>query len=134
LDDSVLQEMSRVVVAIQCFAVGIQLPRHYFRKHWRSVAMMLGPVMAVSWLVTALFAYVIFGVGVATALIIGACLSPTGGFIHFYFGYDFGIGDILEGGVSFVLPLLLQEFSVSFWGVSSSLDNSASFTPDPDLS
>lgn len=67
-----------MILGIQCFAVGIQLPRHYIRKHWKSVAMMLGPVMVVSWLVTSLFAYLIFGAEVSTALIIGACLSPTG--------------------------------------------------------
>jgi len=46
-DDVVVQEVTRVIVGIQCFAVGIELPKFYFARHWKSVAMMLGPVMAV---------------------------------------------------------------------------------------
>ncbi|KAF4632689.1 hypothetical protein G7Y89_g5440 [Cudoniella acicularis] len=34
-------------------------------------------MMTFSWAITALFAYLIFDTGVSTALIIGACLSPT---------------------------------------------------------
>jgi NhaP-type Na+/H+ or K+/H+ antiporter len=77
IDDSVIQEFTRMVVGIQCFAVGVELPRGYFSRHGRSVAMMLGPVMLVSWLVTSALVSLIFGVAVPTALIIGACLSPT---------------------------------------------------------
>lgn len=37
----------------------------------------LGPVMAFSWAVTALFAYLFFRTTGPTAMVIGACLSPT---------------------------------------------------------
>jgi NhaP-type Na+/H+ or K+/H+ antiporter len=77
LDDNILQEVTRIIVGIQCFAVGIELPKLYFNRHWRSVAVMLGPVMAFSWAVTALFAGLIFRTSAPTAMIIGACLSPT---------------------------------------------------------
>lgn len=77
LEDNVMQEITRVILGIQCFAVGIELPRYYFRRHWRSVALMLGPVMTAGWLVTALFAFLLFRCTVPTALIVGACLSPT---------------------------------------------------------
>ncbi|TVY28296.1 Na(+)/H(+) antiporter [Lachnellula hyalina] len=77
MDDGMVQELTRVIVGIQCFAVGIELPKHYFWRHWKSVLYFLGPVMFCSWVITSLFAYLIFKTGVATALIIGACLSPT---------------------------------------------------------
>lgn len=77
MDDKILQEITRVIVGIQCFAVGIELPKHYFYRHWKSVLYFLGPVMAFSWASTALFAYFIFKTTVSAALIIGACLSPT---------------------------------------------------------
>jgi NhaP-type Na+/H+ or K+/H+ antiporter len=77
LDDDILQEVTRIIVGIQCFAVGIELPKMWFHRHWKSVAMMLGPVMAFSWAITALFAYFIFQTTIPTAMIIGACLSPT---------------------------------------------------------
>lgn len=72
-----MQEVTRVIVGIQCFAVGIELPKLYFHRHWRSVLMFLGPVMAFSWAVSALFAKLIFRTDLSTALVIGACLSPT---------------------------------------------------------
>lgn len=77
LDDNILQEVTRIIVGVQCFAVGIELPKLYFHRHWKSVAVMLGPVMVFSWAVTALFAYLVFQTTVPTAMIIGACLSPT---------------------------------------------------------
>ncbi|KAE8442860.1 hypothetical protein EG329_002602 [Mollisiaceae sp. DMI_Dod_QoI] len=76
-DDDIVQEITRVVVAIQCFAVGIELPKEYFKRHWKSVLYFLGPIMAFSWAITSLFAYLIFKTSVPAALIIGACLSPT---------------------------------------------------------
>lgn len=76
-DDEIVQEITRVIVAIQCFAVGIELPKEYFKRHWKSVLYFLGPIMAFSWAITALFAYFIFQTSISSALIIGACLSPT---------------------------------------------------------
>lgn len=75
--DNVTQETARVIVGVQVFAVGVELPRKYFKRHWSSIAMMIGPVMAFSWLLTALFVYGIFGTSFSTALIISACLAPT---------------------------------------------------------
>lgn len=77
MDDKILQELTRVIVGIQCFAVGIELPKHYFYRHWKSVLYFLGPVMAFSWAITGVFAFFIFKTSVPAALIIGACLSPT---------------------------------------------------------
>jgi sodium/hydrogen antiporter len=61
LDDNILQEVTRIIVGIQCFVVGIKLPKLYFHQHWKSVAVMLGLVMAFSWTVTALFVYLGLG-------------------------------------------------------------------------
>ncbi|KAI9817414.1 MAG: hypothetical protein M1827_001023 [Pycnora praestabilis] len=71
------QEAARVIVGVQVFAVGVELPKHYFNRHWKSVGMMLGPVMAFGWVICSLFTYFIFKTSVPTALIIGACLTPT---------------------------------------------------------
>ncbi|KAJ9667744.1 hypothetical protein H2201_002279 [Coniosporium apollinis] len=77
LGDSFVQEFTRIVVGIQCFAVGIELPKFYFNRHWKSIAIMLGPVMTFGWIVCATFIYWLFGTDVPTALIISACLTPT---------------------------------------------------------
>ena len=76
-EDRITQEATRVVVGLQVFVVGVELPKAYFKRHWKSVAMMLGPVMLFSWLITAVFVYLLLRTDFSTALIIGACLSPT---------------------------------------------------------
>lgn len=49
--DDVVQEVTRVIVGIQVFAVAVELPKFYASRHWKSVGMMLGPVMTFGWLV-----------------------------------------------------------------------------------
>ena len=75
--DDITQETARIVVGLQCFTVGVELPKAYFSRHWKSVGMMLGPVMTFSWLVTAGFIYAVLRTKFTTALIISACLAPT---------------------------------------------------------
>ncbi|RDW82676.1 hypothetical protein BP6252_03788 [Coleophoma cylindrospora] len=77
LDDKIMQEFTRIILGIQCFAVGIELPKLYFNRHWPSVLYFLGPIMTFSWAIASLFAYLVFSTTVPTAMIIGACLSPT---------------------------------------------------------
>lgn len=76
-DDGLTQEMARVIVGVQVFAVGIDLPKAYFNRHWKSVAMMLGPVMMFGWIIVAIFVYLLLGTDIPTALIVSACLTPT---------------------------------------------------------
>ena len=77
LEDSITQELARVVVGVQVFTVGVDLPKAYFNRHWKSVGMMLGPVMVFGWLIVALFVYLLLGTDIPTALIVSACLTPT---------------------------------------------------------
>ncbi|KAL9606108.1 MAG: hypothetical protein Q9179_000734 [Wetmoreana sp. 5 TL-2023] len=53
--DQITLECSRVVLVVQCFAVGVELPKAYMERHWKSVAFLLVPVMTYGWLVTSLF-------------------------------------------------------------------------------
>ncbi|KAL9002384.1 MAG: hypothetical protein Q9188_004683 [Gyalolechia gomerana] len=75
--DTVTQEFARVVVCLQVFSVGLELPKAYFSRHWRSVGMLLVPVMTFSWLITAGFVHAVLRTDWSTALIISACLAPT---------------------------------------------------------
>ncbi|TKA30799.1 hypothetical protein B0A50_02519 [Salinomyces thailandicus] len=75
--DDIVQEVTRVIVGIQVFAIGVELPKFYASRHWRPVAMMLGPVMTFSWLIVAVFVVLIFRTDIPTGLIVGACLTPT---------------------------------------------------------
>lgn len=40
--DDVVQEVTRVILGIQVFAIGVSLPKFYASRHWRSLAMLLG--------------------------------------------------------------------------------------------
>ncbi|KAI8926662.1 Sodium/hydrogen exchanger family-domain-containing protein [Entophlyctis helioformis] len=42
---TVTLEVSRIVIAIQCLVAGITLPGNYVAREWKSLAMLLGPVM-----------------------------------------------------------------------------------------
>ncbi|KAL6716250.1 hypothetical protein ACLMJK_005816 [Lecanora helva] len=77
LEDNVTQETTRIIVGLQVFTVGVELPKAYFSRHWKSVGMMLGPVMTFSWAITAVFVKLILGTKWKTALVISACLAPT---------------------------------------------------------
>lgn len=76
-EDNITQEATRVIVGVQVFVVGVELPKAYFSRHWKSVGMMLGPVMTFSWLITALLIFLLLKTKFTTALIISACLAPT---------------------------------------------------------
>ena len=77
LEDNITQEAARVIVGLQVFTVGVELPKLYFNRHWKSVGMMLGPVMAFSWAITAVFVKLVFDTKWSTAFVISACLAPT---------------------------------------------------------
>lgn len=76
-EDNITQEATRVIVGLQVFTVGVELPKMYFSRHWKSVAILLGPVMTFSWLITGLFVWAVLKTKFTTALIVSACLAPT---------------------------------------------------------
>ncbi|KAF2830858.1 Sodium/hydrogen exchanger [Ophiobolus disseminans] len=75
--DDIIQETTRLIVGIQCFAVGLELPDKYFSQKWRALLVLLGPVMTAGWLICAGFIVAVFQTDFATALTISACLTPT---------------------------------------------------------
>ncbi|KAL5406414.1 hypothetical protein PMIN06_008133 [Paraphaeosphaeria minitans] len=77
--DDIVQEFTRLIAGIQCFAVGLELPQYYFTKggKWKDIAILLGPVMTFGWLVCAGFIMLLFNTNIPSALIISACLTPT---------------------------------------------------------
>jgi NhaP-type Na+/H+ or K+/H+ antiporter len=75
--DVVVHEFTRIILGIQCFSIGLELPSGYFAKAWKSLGMLLGPVMLFGWIVCAAIVALIFGTDIPTAIIISACLTPT---------------------------------------------------------
>ncbi|KAM0256058.1 hypothetical protein ACHAQJ_005257 [Trichoderma viride] len=76
--DTVTVEFSRIVLVVQCFAVGVELPKFYMEKHWRSVVFLLLPVMTVGWLLVSLFVWwMIPSLNWLDSLVVAACVTAT---------------------------------------------------------
>ncbi|KAK9769128.1 putative CPA1 family monovalent cation:H+ antiporter [Seiridium cardinale] len=75
--DNITQELARVVTCVQVFAVGLDLPSGYVRKHWKGLAVLLGPNMIFGWLASTVILKLVIGVQWSTAFIIAATLTPT---------------------------------------------------------
>lgn len=76
--DEITLEVMRVTIALSVFAIGVELPKKYLLRHWKSIAMLLGPVMAWGWLISACFIYALIpGLDFLNSLVVAACVSPT---------------------------------------------------------
>ncbi|KAF2280664.1 uncharacterized protein EI97DRAFT_428761 [Westerdykella ornata] len=77
--DLITLEFSRIVLVVQCFAVGVELPRSYMERHWKSVTLLLIPVMTWGWLITSLFIWGLFSnrLNWLDSLTIAACVTAT---------------------------------------------------------
>ncbi|KEF55517.1 CPA1 family monovalent cation:H+ antiporter [Exophiala aquamarina CBS 119918] len=76
--DQVTLEFSRIVLVVQCFAVGVELPKAYMERHWKSVVFLLVPVMTFGWLITSLFIWwMIEPLTWLESLVCAACVTAT---------------------------------------------------------
>lgn len=76
--DQITLEFSRIVLVVQCFAVGVELPKSYMERHWRSVIFLLIPVMTFGWLVTSLFIWwMVPPLDWLESLCVAACVTAT---------------------------------------------------------
>ncbi|KAF2225823.1 Sodium/hydrogen exchanger family-domain-containing protein [Elsinoe ampelina] len=76
--DQITLEFSRIVLVVQCFAVGVELPKAYMERHWKSVVLLLIPVMTFGWLITSLFIYwLIPSLNWLDSLVVAACVTAT---------------------------------------------------------
>jgi NhaP-type Na+/H+ or K+/H+ antiporter len=55
--DSTTLAFSRLVLGVQLVLAGVQLPKNYLMKQWRSLAMLLGPIMVLKWLVSSVLVW-----------------------------------------------------------------------------
>ncbi|EWC45325.1 hypothetical protein DRE_00724 [Drechslerella stenobrocha 248] len=76
--DQITLECSRIVLVVQCFAVGVELPKAYMTRHWKSVVYLLVPVMTFGWLVVSVFIWwLIKPLSWLDSLCIAACVTAT---------------------------------------------------------
>ncbi|CED85200.1 na h exchanger 1 [Phaffia rhodozyma] len=78
ITNEITLELTRVVIAVSVFGVGVELPKAYMRKHWKSVAFLLGPIFVFGWFVSALLIWgIIPGLSFLSSLVVAACVTPT---------------------------------------------------------
>ncbi|EFP91624.1 uncharacterized protein PGTG_17678 [Puccinia graminis f. sp. tritici CRL 75-36-700-3] len=76
--DDLTLELTRIVVALSVFAVGVELPKAYILRHWRSLAILLGPAMLFGWIVSGALIYALVpALTFLQALVIAAAVTPT---------------------------------------------------------
>lgn len=74
---AILEQVARLTLTVGLMGVALRLPLDAIRRQRRALATMLGLVMPLMWLSGALLAYLILGLPLWSALLIGAILSPT---------------------------------------------------------
>ncbi|PLS87050.1 MAG: sodium:proton exchanger, partial [Actinobacteria bacterium] len=75
--EAILEQASRLTVAIGLMGVALRLPSGYVLSRWRSLLVLLGPVMLLMWLSSGLLAYLILGLPFWVAMLVGAVITPT---------------------------------------------------------
>ncbi|KAH8914409.1 hypothetical protein BT69DRAFT_1072036 [Atractiella rhizophila] len=76
--NEVTLEIMRIVIALSVFAVGVELPKSYVLKHWKSLSILLGPNMLFGWMVSGALIYVIIPkLTFLESLVVAAAVTPT---------------------------------------------------------
>jgi NhaP-type Na+/H+ or K+/H+ antiporter len=71
-------QVTRIVIAIQVLFTGIALPKAYLWKEWKSLAILLGPVMTTAFFIVGLLIWALIpGLTFLESLVIGSCVTPT---------------------------------------------------------
>jgi len=70
--------LSRIIIGIQVFFNGANLPKKYIKTEWLSLVMVLLPIMTFGWLLIGLLVWgIIPDLSYLEALVIAACIVPT---------------------------------------------------------
>ncbi|MFC0201149.1 cation:proton antiporter [Paracoccus rhizosphaerae] len=73
----ILREIARITIAISVLGIAIRTPPDSWKRVLRPTAVLLTLGMAGMWAMSSLVAWGVLGAGAATALLIGAILTPT---------------------------------------------------------
>ncbi|KAF2452627.1 Sodium/hydrogen exchanger family-domain-containing protein [Lineolata rhizophorae] len=78
--ETITMNLTRLVLGIQVFLTGTQLPARYAKTQWKSLAWTLGPGLTITWIISSLLIWGLVpveGFTFVQALAVGACISPT---------------------------------------------------------
>lgn len=75
--ETILEQGSRLAIAMQVMGVALQLPKGYIQRNCRPLAVLLGLAMPLMWLSSGLLAYLILGLPFWEGMLLGAIVTPT---------------------------------------------------------
>ncbi|OLL23683.1 putative Na(+)/H(+) antiporter [Neolecta irregularis DAH-3] len=76
--EAVTLAFARLVLGVQLVLAGVQLPSKYLQRQWKSLFMLLIPIMSGMWIISSTIVYLLVpGLSYLQALCIGACVTPT---------------------------------------------------------
>jgi NhaP-type Na+/H+ or K+/H+ antiporter len=71
-------EITRIIVALDVFTAGVELPPAYILRHWQTMVCLLGPVVLAGWFISGAFIILLVpALSYLEALVIAACVCPT---------------------------------------------------------
>jgi NhaP-type Na+/H+ or K+/H+ antiporter len=75
--ETFIEEAARLTLAIGLMGVALRLPKGYVPRQWKSLAVVLGLVMPLMWVISGLLVWWIFDLPFWVAMLIGAIVTPT---------------------------------------------------------
>ncbi len=75
--EDILEQSARLTLAIGLMGVALRLPADFARQYLRPLVVLLGIIMAATWLTSGLLTYTILGFPFWIAMLLGATLTPT---------------------------------------------------------
>jgi NhaP-type Na+/H+ or K+/H+ antiporter len=75
--DIIVEELARLAIAIQLTSTALRLRSAYPYRRWRSLAILLGPLMLTMWAISSALVYWLMDVDFWVAVLIGAAITPT---------------------------------------------------------
>jgi NhaP-type Na+/H+ or K+/H+ antiporter len=72
-----MEQVARLTLGVGVMAVALRLPGGYVRRNWRLTSMLAGALMIAMAVATTLIVWLIAGLDLLTAALIGAVLTPT---------------------------------------------------------
>lgn len=75
--DIIVEEIARLTISIQLISTALRLRSAYPFRRFRSLAILLGPLMLAMWIVSSALIYWILDIDFWVAVLIGAVITPT---------------------------------------------------------
>lgn len=74
---TIVEKAARITLGIGLVGVALRVPREFPRRNWRDLLVLLGLGMPLMWLLTTTVTFALLDVGILTAALIAAVLTPT---------------------------------------------------------